>query len=519
MKKIIYIFGVVFLAIIVLLNLIFTTNLDSGEHAVISINSILYIIATISLSIVLICITNILNEYLYNNKNEKFKKKLRKILFFSGISLYLLFNILWVIFVKPPVGGDSVHVANLAQTFYRGNTEEFLPNMTYAGIPLIEYMQAYPQQVSLAFVYSVIFRLIHFDVMEILRIINIIGNLLIVIALFKITNQLSKTYRTNKVLMFTLILTFISLPMLTTFIYGDILSIALCLFSVYFMMKYTENKKIIYPIISSLLTMLAYMMRMNSLIFIIATVIYLTLNLFIEIKQITIKENLLKLLIIVLYIMISIIPASIVKNYYCNKFNLDKNKEYPSSSYILMAMEEGPRANGWYNEEIAEKALKNPENIEAEYIEKIKERLIYFSKNIGYAFRFYTKKIASMWTENTYSAIYNNLKYEDDKIEDLTGVLTFYQKSLLIVTCFCSLVVIIQNRKNLTLELIFLLTIFIGGFTFHLLWEAKSRYIIPYIIVLIPIASVGTIFKNFKFRQLINLKKFLNEEKTNNKEK
>ena len=48
----------------------------------------------------------------------------------------------------------------------------------------------------------------------------------------------------------------------------------------------------------------------------------------------------------------------------------------------------------------------------------------------------------------------------------------------------------LKNRKNLTIELIFLVTIFLGGFGFHILWEAKSRYIIPYIVVLIPVASV-----------------------------
>lgn len=52
------------------------------------------------------------------------------------------------------------------------------------------------------------------------------------------------------------------------------------------------------------------------------------------------------------------------------------------------------------------------------------------------------------------------------------------------------MIVLLQRRKNLSLEIIFLITIFIGGFAFHLLWEAKSRYIIPYIIVLIPIASI-----------------------------
>ncbi len=49
----------------------------------------------------------------------------------------------------------------------------------------------------------------------------------------------------------------------------------------------------------------------------------------------------------------------------------------------------------------------------------------------------------------------------------------FYQKASLLLITASSLIIIIQNRKKLSLEIIFLLTIFIGGFAFHILWEAK----------------------------------------------
>ena len=362
--------------------------------------------------------------------------------------------------------------------------------MTYANIPLSDYMQAYHQQISLSFVFSIFFRIIHYDGIGILRVLNIIGNIFIVIALYKIGTQLSKKYKVNKVFLLFLITTFISLTMLSTFIYGDIPSIALCLFSVYFIMKYTETGKIRYPITASILTMFAYMMRMNSLIFIIATVIYLLINLFNEFTKRNTKQNLIKILIIAMYIIISIIPSSLVKTYYLNKYNLDKEKEYPNISYFLMAMEESWRGNGWYNEDIGEPALKDPINKKIEYKDRIKERLTYFSKHLDYTFDFYTKKIASMWTENTYSAVRSNITEENDQIVKITEPLIIFQKASLILMCVCSLIVLIQNRKNLSTDVILLITIFIGGFAFHILWEAKSRYIIPYIITLIPVASI-----------------------------
>ena len=180
MKKIIYFFGVIFLSIIVLLNIIYTATLDSSEHITITLNSLIYIAGLITVGVLLYFGSKILDKYLYNNEA---RGKIRKWAFGIALTIYIVFNIIWLIKVNPPVVGDQIHAVNLAQTFYRGNAEEFLPNLTYAGIPLSKYMQTYHQQITLAFVFSIFFRIIHFDAMEILRGVNLISNVLIIIAL------------------------------------------------------------------------------------------------------------------------------------------------------------------------------------------------------------------------------------------------------------------------------------------------------------------------------------------------
>ncbi len=496
MKKIINILGLIFLVIIVILNIMFTANLDSSEHIEIRNNNIMYILSITILAILIVKISDVINKKLDNVLDSK---KIKKIVFIVIITLFAIFNILWCIFVRPAIVGDQIHACNIAQTFYRGNLEEFLPNMTYAGIPLSEYMQSYHQQISLSFIFSIFFRFIHFDGIGALRALNVIGNVAILIALYLINKNILKQYKTNIVLFFILTVTFISLTMLSTFIYGDIPSLALCLFSVYNIMKYREKGAIKYPIIASILTMIAFMMRMNSLIFIIATVMYLIFALLENFNKRTTKENAIKIAIILMYIIIAIYPSTLVKTYYLNKYNLDKNKKYPNISYFLMAMEESHRGNGWYNEARGEYALKNPENAKSEYAKEIKNRLIYFGSNIGDMFEFYTKKLASMWTENTYSAVRNNMEGQTNQyLEKIIEPLTFYQKTLLLITCTCAIIVLIKQRKNKSLDILFLLTIFIGGFLFHIIWEAKSRYILPYIIVLIPIASL--------YQPIINIK-------------
>lgn len=500
MKKLIHFIGIISLIIIVAVNLVFTATLDVSEKITINFNNWLFIIGIIVSTAIIYFITKIIDK----NINKDSKKNIKKEIFLLVSIIYSIFCILWVILVRPGVGGDSIHVYNLAQTMYRGNLQEFLPNVTYMGIPLIEYIQSYPQQLTLAFVWNCLFHLINLDnCIEILRIVNALSCIAIAFIIYKITKQISKKHETNKFLLLILITTFISLPMLSTFIYGDTVGLALCLISTYLMMKYTETQKLRYLGLASISMMIAYMMRMNSSIFIIATVIYLILNLIEKFDKKAWKENALKVAIIIVYIIISIFPSSVVKSYYSNKYGLDKNKSYPFISYIIMAMEESRRGNGWYNEGIAEPAIKDPEMAKHEYPNKIKERVQYFSKNLGYTFNFYKDKITSTWAENTYSAIYYNT-VSDMQIEKIEPGLIFYQKAIILLMCLCSLSVLIKNRKNLSLDVIFLTTIFIGGFAFHILWETKSRYIIPYILVLIPIACI-------KFD--INIKKYIKRSK------
>ncbi len=505
MKKLIQVLGIVVLAIVVILNIVYTADMNSGEQISINFNSFIYIIGLIITAILIYFITEVINKQLYNGINEEKKRKLRKWMVAIAIVLYLILNVVWLIFVRPGIVADSIHVLNLAQTYYENDPDRYLPNLTYAGIPLIQYMQAYPHQITLAFVYNMLFCVLHCDLIILPRIFNVFFNLLIILALYKITKQLAKNYKMNNTRMFILILTFFTIPMLATFMYGDIPALALSLFSVYLMMKFTDTKQVRYGVFASILTMIAYLMRMNTLIFVIATVIYLVLNIFKDFKAKEAKEKMINVAVIAIFLVLTFVPSSLVKTYYFSKYNLEKGKTYPSISYILMAMEEGPRANGWYNESIAEPALrslKTGENISDEYKEKIKDRLEYFAKHPAYTVDFYRQKLTTTWAESTYSTIFNNGITEESNLSWIKSPLTFYQKAWIILTFTLAIEVLIQNRKNLTIELIFLVTIFLGGFCFHILWEAKSRYIIPYIVALIPVASVMLNIKPWKIKKL-----------------
>ena len=77
----------------------------------------------------------------------------------------------------------------------------------------------------------------------------------------------------------------------------------------------------------------------------------------------------------------------------------------------------------------------------------------------------------------------------DGKLHALmTWFMNEYQ-SLIFIGVFCWLLLNFWRRKGLEDQAL-MITIF-GGFLFHMLWEAKGRYILPYFVMMLPMAAVG----------------------------
>lgn len=52
-----------------------------------------------------------------------------------------------------------------------------------------------------------------------------------------------------------------------------------------------------------------------------------------------------------------------------------------------------------------------------------------------------------------------------------------------------SFILIIKLRKNLSMKQLLPAIIMMGGLLFHAFWEAKSLYVLPYFMLLIPYAA------------------------------
>lgn len=501
-KDTITIIALILCIIIFGINLIYIVNIYSGwqETATISYFGIGNLAITILIAIGIFVVSNWTDRKIQETKMTKKQKiAIIAILFL----IYAIIQVIWIYGRNSTPIADSMKVYKTACQIYKGEP-----------IALSYYFELNPHNFSLSYLLAGVFKLVNNCDVIILKMINVIANCFSILGLYFILKRLKKDYAVNMSLFWILSLTYIPIILLVNYIYGDLISLPFVIFSLYFVMQYTNKPKTAYLVISSLLMTCAIMLRRNNLIFAIATIIYLLLDIMKMRKEdFKIQRNLRqlgkKIICIILFIAISVLPYNIMKNMLSKSYKLDFEKEFPATRYIAMGMHEGIRANGWYNE-IGDMGWK--ENVTNEqYIEIIKKRIHEFSNNVFYTLKFYTKKVVSMWAEPLQESIWQNLSFNfenynlgqewteeelqkfeqmDNKLLENEKTIQLYQKAFILILFGRVITFIIMYRKNLSNEAILLLVSFVGGFMFHVLWEAKSRYIIPYIVILIPLASI-----------------------------
>ena len=510
LKRIINAIGIILLSIVVILNIIYTTRIRAFEYAETTKNSILMIV------VVAFCVFLIYK--LLTGSKIQIKDKNTKILILVVISIfYLIAQMIWIKMMDTYPNADQYYAYNFAKVIAN------IDGTTPMKIDL-DYFAFYPFQINLSFIFAIIFKICHSTNVRILQVINAIANTLNILAIYLITKELGKKYNVNKEVSVFIYLIFTPVMILSTFVYGDFLSLNAALFAIYFIMKYTSSndkkRKCIYLISSSLMMMLALFVRNNSIIIILAILIYLFLDLLKKEEKKT--TYLKKIALMILFTVIAIMPSRLTQSYLLKKYNIESGKECTLISYLVMGIDRSPYGYGWYDNKYGRGNVNVPkEERTKEQLERLDKIKSYYKENPEELLRFYTYKEASMWCEPTFECLYDNIasfgaaregqEYESfQKDEKLMEAVKYYVPYMKIVTSFIfaiSLLVIINRRKNITNEAILLIVIFIGGFLFHTIWEAKSRYIILYVVILIPLCSIEIEKHKIKKLEEANTKK------------
>ena len=420
-------------------------------------------------------------------KKDFFKIDEKKILFVF-LLLCLIVGLFWI-FTNDVVlreHDDSYNCFNTALSISRGD----LGVLKQGG-----YICVYPNNIGLV-TYDLLNILIFGEIGSLysIRIINLLFVLLGYYCLYAITNELfEKNRRVNCLL---LCLMFISMQFVfySFFIYGNCLSYSLALLSTFLFIKYLKERKISSLILSSLSISLAVTIKMNSLIILIAQLIYLFLDL---LKN---KKAIVLIFVIISFVCINL-GATGLQSYWGNKVGVDYNDtKLPTTCWFAYGVNYDPRNPGHYTNQF--EIFHSQNGFKAEYtsIEAknfIKMTIDRFIEKPSVGLSFYAKKFIVSWANPQYEAfdqyreLHNGAFSQSVISGSINNILNFFWDSASNVVSIGLLAFILLNFKKIKLEQMLAAVIVLGGFFFHTLWEVKAIYLYQYFMYLLPYAAYG----------------------------
>ena len=464
--------------------------------------------------------------YLYGKKGEKFRRGL--LLFTLGFVFGL--GVLLILFGRTVPAADALSVYNAAAEWLLGNT----------GIihPTASYLSYYPQQIGLMAFLELLLRIWNLTGLSApaWHFIKFVYVCLLCAAIWFQYLSLQYLWPENykRISCCYLIMVCCNLPMImySSFVYGEIPSFAALSVGWYLLMRLLHSfsrtdvftataqssasprpyRLLLAGIGSILFLTLAVMLRKNSLIPIIAVLLVLVFEALRPGRNGKTRLALLIMAVCLAVTSVNVLPLT--QKIYEKKAGNTLSSGVTAMSYLAMGMQEASRGCGWYNGfNIDTYNAAGMDTALANEISRlaINERLDYFREHPGYAADFYLRKHLSQWADGTYASRQATLAtyggrsgfFKEVYEGSLSGVYiewcNAWQNVLYLgVLIFC--IGSLKNRRKSDatdrygadrLYVYVGLIAVLGGFLFHTFWEANSRYIFSYSLLLMPYCGAG----------------------------
>lgn len=442
----------------------------------------------------------------------------KKIVFIISLIIIAIIGFFWINFSKPPVKSDQKAVLTFATNFSKNN---------YNNLEKYGYLYSHPLQLGCVLGMELIIRIIHSSKWIVLQNLNVVFIMICSILLYKISEQVYQDEKNQKILSILMSMCFV-LPLYSVVVYGNIYGFTFSLLAIYFLLKYYEKKNNKYLVMIPLIIGIAIMFKSNYEICAIAILISLVLDLIS-------KFNIKTLILIVLIIVVLFGTYPLVYKIVELRTGTRPNNGIPMITYIAMSIQApGSRNSGWYHDSKTVETIYHGNDFDSEKTVKeskeiIRNRMNEFKDNPKEAKEFYLDKIKSTWIEPAFQTFWWSEPLEEFDIQsnDYKEYVTnnkvllsiFHGKLHLVILRYLDMIEIIVfglSAFSLILDLknntynhkkIILVLCFLGGFLFHILWETKCIYVIPFYIMLLPSAADGISKIKIENKKNFSLKK------------
>lgn len=434
--------------------------------------------------VILVSLIVVINVFVLFDIFYGIEKINTKILNRVAIVYVIVLGIGWIILSNAYPMADQSVVKGIARQFIQGD---------YTRLNKGEYLCMYPYQLGIVFFFEILFR---FTGTTDYHVIMVMNALLVGVCVQLIYCILKKITQSKKVHNFYWIMVFGCFPFIfySFFVYGTVLGLTFSLAGIYNFLQFRDREKPKYFILGFIFLSLGLIAKSNYKIFAIGVILVFLYW--------VMRERKFKYVVLAAILTLSLMTPKLITAYYEVRSGKDIGKGTPATVFIAMGMQKtdinqfGCGAAGWYNGYNAltfEEADYNSEEAAKIGRQEIENRLAYFKKNPAKCAEFYGEKVLTQWEEPTFQTFwmvdaFENYEWRSPLADSIIAgniniILKAIMKIYMLLIWLGNFIYYFAKRKELNVWNITPGVIALGGMMFHILWEAKSLYIIPYFMI------------------------------------
>lgn len=416
------------------------------------------------------------------------KKYMRSIMLGMTCALISIGSILWVCGLHSVPVGDQKIVFDFASVLNEGE---------YYGFNKGQYLSVYPQQLGLITLLRVFVKVVGDSNYFAFQIMVALLVPLIPFAGCKIVRILTQNNPRVELYFELFVLTCFPIYGYTAFVYGDLISIPFVFLGAWIYLSCIKEFKVWKLFCVALCMGLAVMLKTNMYIVVIAMLI----GLLVKIISGSVKKNVL----IAIAISIGVLVPSLITKAIYSPHYVENADSMPASTWIAMGLSDNNLGPGWYSIYALDMFYRSDYNADSarkEAMKDIQDSISVFRTNPEFAVDFFSRKMNTQWNTPMYQSINMvNCQLENSQskiIQDICyrgtigKLIEKYMKVYQLLLYFSILLFMISRwkKENHIEDYVLLIAVF-GGFLFTMMWEAKARYVFPYLVMMIPYMAMG----------------------------
>ena len=297
-----------------------------------------------------------------------------------------------------------------------------------------------------------------------------------------------------------LYLAFVPMLLFNMFVYGVLPMLLLCVLAMRCFARCARTGERRFGVLYALLIGAAAALKPNAMIVMLALLICAAVH------ALQRKDGFLLLCAALSAVLCFALPAGVIRLYEL-RAGVTLAPDTGMLLRLAMGMQDSMIAAGWYNGVIEEywPLSVTPEMEKAAALEMLAARLREFAADPAGAWAFFKEKCLTQWAEPSYDILwygavcgksgrFNGLAHaifrDGSPVRALlAGYMNIFQQAAYVLALIgtCGM---IKEKRTEAVQLMLPVTV-LGGFLYHMLFEAKSQYIYPYMLLLLPLAAAG----------------------------